>query len=197
MEVSYFFQPFVQYIIFRWYRYPHAIIYAKEGPNDGLVSVESSRWGTYLGTLENANHIDLVGWTDGIVGGLGLPTLRLSDMGIGQEIRFSPDRFYLGVADLLAGVEEGDESEAKTSDEAVPAGVEGEEPVKQAADSARERMGEVLSGAPDEEEDLESIETTGLNMSAHDQVMTAMVDEDEGQDPTPSKGIPSVDSSDR
>ena len=54
----------------------------KEGPNDGLVSVQSSRWvgqkysrfrevfadsacqGNYMGTLENVNHLDLVGWTN-------------------------------------------------------------------------------------------------------------------------------------
>ena len=31
-----------------------------EGPNDGLVAVESSKWGTFLGTLP-ASHVDLVG----------------------------------------------------------------------------------------------------------------------------------------
>jgi triacylglycerol lipase len=30
------------------------LLAAAEGPNDGLVSVESARWGEYLGTL----HID-------------------------------------------------------------------------------------------------------------------------------------------
>lgn len=32
------------------------------GPNDGLVSVESAKWGTYERTLENVNHLDLIGW---------------------------------------------------------------------------------------------------------------------------------------
>lgn len=95
--------------LFDTWRYPHSIIYAKEGPNDGLVSVRSAQWGTYLGTLEDVNHLDLVGWTDGIAGGLGLPTLGLKGMKAaiqGSEVGFSPGRFYLGVGDLLAGVEE-------------------------------------------------------------------------------------------
>lgn len=37
-------------------RIPHAIIASREGPNDGLVSVESARWGRFLGTWP-ADHI--------------------------------------------------------------------------------------------------------------------------------------------
>lgn len=37
---------------------------AAEGPNDGLVSVESSRWGEYKGTLDNVSHLDLINWTN-------------------------------------------------------------------------------------------------------------------------------------
>ncbi|RSM03679.1 hypothetical protein CEP52_007241 [Fusarium oligoseptatum] len=33
------------------FRHPHAVMTKAEGPNDGLVSVESSHWGTYKGTL--------------------------------------------------------------------------------------------------------------------------------------------------
>ncbi len=33
------------------FRWPHSVILAKEGPNDGLVSVHSARWGEYRGTL--------------------------------------------------------------------------------------------------------------------------------------------------
>ncbi|KAJ4028701.1 lipase 2 [Fusarium irregulare] len=33
------------------FRHPHAVMTQAEGPNDGLVSVESSHWGTYKGTL--------------------------------------------------------------------------------------------------------------------------------------------------
>ncbi|KIK30352.1 hypothetical protein PISMIDRAFT_54801, partial [Pisolithus microcarpus 441] len=91
--------------LFDTWKYSHSVIYASEGPNDGLVSVRSAQWGTYLGTLKDVDHLDLVGWTDGIAGGLGLPTLNLPGMRAavhGKEVGFSPGRFYLGVADLLA-----------------------------------------------------------------------------------------------
>ena len=41
------------------FRWPHSVILAKEGPNDGLVSVESAKWGEYRGTLLGVNHLDL------------------------------------------------------------------------------------------------------------------------------------------
>lgn len=40
---------------------------AEEGPNDGVVSVRSSRWGGpqgYRGTLFGINHLDLINWTN-------------------------------------------------------------------------------------------------------------------------------------
>lgn len=46
------------------FRKSHKIIEAVEGANDGLVSVESSRWGQYKGTLENVSHLDLINWTN-------------------------------------------------------------------------------------------------------------------------------------
>jgi hypothetical protein len=36
----------------------YPIVYAREGPNDGIVSVNSAKWGTYLGTLQT-DHLDL------------------------------------------------------------------------------------------------------------------------------------------
>ncbi|KAG6381025.1 Alpha/Beta hydrolase protein [Boletus reticuloceps] len=90
------------------WKYPHSIIAAQEGPNDGLVSVQSAQWGTYLGTLRNVNHLDQVGWTGGLAGNLtGLAGLKDMHAFIhGKDIGFSVGRFYGGVADLLAGVEE-------------------------------------------------------------------------------------------
>lgn len=44
------------------FRLPWGVIWEKEGPNDGLVSVESSKWGDYQRTLDNVNHLDLIGW---------------------------------------------------------------------------------------------------------------------------------------
>ncbi|KAG2154652.1 Alpha/Beta hydrolase protein [Suillus clintonianus] len=85
------------------WKWPHSVILEKEGPNDGLVSVESAKWGTYLGTLSPVNHLDLVGWTN---------AARYTWASIwGKDIPFKPASFYLGVADLLAGVEESEGDE--------------------------------------------------------------------------------------
>lgn len=46
------------------FRLSHGIIQKREGPNDGLVSVESSKWGTYKGTLVGVNHLDLINWSN-------------------------------------------------------------------------------------------------------------------------------------
>ncbi|KAE8146738.1 triacylglycerol lipase [Aspergillus avenaceus] len=42
----------------------HKYLQQVEGYNDGLVSVTSSRWGTYKGTLLNVSHLDLINWTN-------------------------------------------------------------------------------------------------------------------------------------
>ncbi|KAH8835221.1 alpha/beta-hydrolase [Flagelloscypha sp. PMI_526] len=68
------------------WKYPHSVILEKEGPNDGLVSVNSSRWGKYLGTLSHVNHLDLL---------------------TGSTIRFHPATFYLSICDMLAKEVEG------------------------------------------------------------------------------------------
>lgn len=46
------------------FRQSHRIVQQAEGPNDGLVSVASSQWGTYRGTIENVSHLDLINWTN-------------------------------------------------------------------------------------------------------------------------------------
>ena len=46
------------------FRQSHRIISDAEGPNDGLVSVASSQWGSYKGTLLDVNHLDLINWTN-------------------------------------------------------------------------------------------------------------------------------------
>lgn len=46
---------------------PHRILEEKEGPNDGLVSVASSKWGgenSYKGTLIGVSHLDLINWSN-------------------------------------------------------------------------------------------------------------------------------------
>ncbi|KAI0034131.1 Alpha/Beta hydrolase protein, partial [Vararia minispora EC-137] len=81
------------------WKWPHSVILENEGPNDGLVSVESSKWGTYLGTLTDVNHLDLVGWVN--AARYKWASFR------GKEIHFKPATFYLGIADLLAREVEG------------------------------------------------------------------------------------------
>lgn len=43
-------------------RFSYDTIAPVEGPNDGLVSVESAKWGEFLGEW-NCDHVNLVGWT--------------------------------------------------------------------------------------------------------------------------------------
>jgi hypothetical protein len=77
--------------------------------------------GQYLGTLENVNHLDLVGWIN---------TARYKWAEItGREIKFRPATFYLGIADWLAaeveGIEkESDETEGEQLQGKVGAGVD-------------------------------------------------------------------------
>lgn len=49
------------------FRLSYKILAEAEGPNDGLVSVASSRWGGdqgYKGTLVGVSHLDLINWTN-------------------------------------------------------------------------------------------------------------------------------------
>ncbi|CAE6452686.1 unnamed protein product [Rhizoctonia solani] len=81
--------------------FSHKIIMQKEGPNDGLVSVKSARWGTYLGTLDGVNHLELVGWVN--------EARNTITEWMGGEANFRPATFYLGVANHLAEAIEGQE----------------------------------------------------------------------------------------
>ncbi|TFK36886.1 Alpha/Beta hydrolase protein [Crucibulum laeve] len=81
------------------WKWPHSVILEKEGPNDGLVSVQSAKWGTYLGTLSHVNHLDLVGW-------INTARYKWAEM-MGKEIKFRPATFYMGIADMLAKEVEG------------------------------------------------------------------------------------------
>jgi triacylglycerol esterase/lipase EstA (alpha/beta hydrolase family) len=46
------------------FRQSHRVVEEAEGPNDGLVSVASSHWGEYKGTLDQVSHLDLINWTN-------------------------------------------------------------------------------------------------------------------------------------
>lgn len=76
------------------FRYPHGVLATVEGPNDGLVSVESSRWGTYKGTLLGVSHLDLINWSNR----MGWTVREW----MGMKRTFNAIAFYLDMADMLA-----------------------------------------------------------------------------------------------
>ena len=54
---------------------------------------------TYLGTLSQVNHLDLVGW-------INTARYKWAEI-MGKEIKFHPATFYLGIVDMLAREVEG------------------------------------------------------------------------------------------
>ncbi|KAI4925880.1 uncharacterized protein J4E92_006616 [Alternaria infectoria] len=72
----------------------HSIVKAKEGIDDGLVSVESSRWGDYKGTLIGVSHLDLINWTNRLKWFFWELT--------GSKRNFNAIAFYLDICDMLA-----------------------------------------------------------------------------------------------
>jgi len=86
--------------IFSVFRISHDLMYELEGPNDGLVSVASSKWpGThdddgYKGTLMGVTHLDLINWTNRIKHFAARMRLIHQD--------FDAIAFYLHIADMLA-----------------------------------------------------------------------------------------------
>ncbi|RDA95795.1 hypothetical protein CP533_5154 [Ophiocordyceps camponoti-saundersi (nom. inval.)] len=80
--------------IFSPFRLPHSIIQEAEGPNDGLVSVQSSRWGTYEGTIDGVSHLDLINWSNRLRW-----TVR---EWMGVKRNFNAIAFYLAITDRLA-----------------------------------------------------------------------------------------------
>ncbi|KAG8862057.1 hypothetical protein FRC20_011370 [Serendipita sp. 405] len=91
------------------FKWPYGVILDKEGPNDGLVSVSSAQWGKYLGTLEEVNHLDLVGW-------INTARYKWAEL-FGKAINFKPASFYLEIASRLAeeveGLKKDDESDGE------------------------------------------------------------------------------------
>jgi triacylglycerol lipase len=76
------------------FRMSHHIVEQVEGPNDGLVSVASSQWGTYKGTLVGVSHLDLINWTNRL-------RWLVWEM-VGNKRNFNAIAFYLDIADMLA-----------------------------------------------------------------------------------------------
>ncbi|KAM4065990.1 lipase [Hirsutella rhossiliensis] len=76
------------------FRLSYKVIDEAEGPNDGLVSVDSSRWGIYEGTLVGVSHLDLINWTNKVRW-----TVR---EWMGYKKTFNAIAFYLAITDMLA-----------------------------------------------------------------------------------------------
>ncbi|OAA72740.1 GPI inositol-deacylase PGAP1-like protein [Akanthomyces lecanii RCEF 1005] len=76
------------------FRPPWRVIQDKEGANDGLVSVASSRWGDYRGTLVGVSHLDLINWSNRM-------RWALRAM-MGMKRTFNAVAFYMDIADMLA-----------------------------------------------------------------------------------------------
>ncbi|KAF2017843.1 alpha/beta-hydrolase [Aaosphaeria arxii CBS 175.79] len=73
----------------------HGIIKRIEGGlNDGLVSVSSSQWGQYQGTLIGVSHLDLINWTNRLKWWIWELT--------GGKRNFNAIALYLDIADMLA-----------------------------------------------------------------------------------------------
>lgn len=75
------------------FRLSHKILAEIEGPNDGLVSVASSRWGGgngYKGTLVGVSHLDLINWTNRVK--------WLAGEVLGNPRKFNAIAFYLDIA---------------------------------------------------------------------------------------------------
>ena len=63
--------------------------------------------GTYLGTLNHVNHLDLVGW-------INEARYKWAEI-MGKEIKFRPATFYMGIVDMLAKEVEGQASDTGSS----------------------------------------------------------------------------------
>ncbi|KAI0720015.1 Alpha/Beta hydrolase protein [Cerioporus squamosus] len=153
------------------WKWPHSVVLEKEGPNDGLVSLQSAKWGTYLGTLEGVNHLDLVGW-------INTARYKWAEI-MGREIKFKPATFYLGIADHLARVVEGQEQESEhEADRTAGEGPEHEprpDPSRETSGERRDRergemadsleKGQSQAGTPNPSSNSNSKNTTGGSMS--------------------------------
>jgi triacylglycerol lipase len=100
--------------VFSPFRQSHKVLDRLEGPNDGLVSVESAKWGTYKGTLVGVSHLDLINWSNRlrwtVRRWLGRERTYVSDSrrflwsvyGADRRRSFNAIAFYLDIADMLA-----------------------------------------------------------------------------------------------
>ncbi|KAG0229464.1 Alpha/Beta hydrolase protein [Mortierella sp. GBAus27b] len=66
-EVAYFsFGSAFEPGFFSRFRFSWKVIMDREGPNDGLVSLKSAQWGTFVRIIPNADHLDLMNWVNAL-----------------------------------------------------------------------------------------------------------------------------------
>ncbi|AMD19562.1 HCL589Cp [Eremothecium sinecaudum] len=106
-NVSYF--SYGSYFYPKWYNvfYPSwNIIYNKSNgePNDGLVSTKSSRWGQYLGSLDDIDHLDIINWRNklNIDVIMGLDRNCFRNKNVQPQHKIDILHFYLTITDMLA-----------------------------------------------------------------------------------------------
>lgn len=63
--------------------------------NDGMVSVDLAKWGTYVGTLDGVDHLDLINWTNTV-------KAAVNTMVFQETPQFNPVALYLDIADTLS-----------------------------------------------------------------------------------------------
>lgn len=83
------------------FRLSHRVLADIEGPNDGLVSVSSSRWGGdagYKGTLMGVSHLDLINWTNRLKWLVGEVTGNKRKL-----VDYNYKKYFGNYADLYAG----------------------------------------------------------------------------------------------
>jgi len=74
--------------------YTHILV--TEGSNDGMVSVNSAKWGEYLGTVPDVNHTEIIGHK--FVHTRPTDILNM----LGGQAPFNPAQFFLKHATILA-----------------------------------------------------------------------------------------------
>lgn len=63
--------------------------------NDGMVSVELARWGNYMGTLHDVDHMDLINWTNRL-------KAAVDKVMFAQTPTFNAIALYLDIAETLS-----------------------------------------------------------------------------------------------
>lgn len=63
--------------------------------NDGVVSVESAKWGKYVGTLDEVDHLDLINWTNKLRNAIDSTFFHPTS-------KFNAIALYLGIAENLS-----------------------------------------------------------------------------------------------